>query len=117
MGGTGDMAGLAVLQGQARHGMLGERVAIPQMKRTCPVGSGQVPVDQGLSSRTFLKNCFLFHLILHLKVLSVVRYILPFYVLGYEPQGELMMICKVRTTTPYSKYNILCSILVDIWTK
>ena len=40
MGGTGDVAGLAVLQGQAGHGMLGERVAIPQMKRTCPAGSG-----------------------------------------------------------------------------
>ena len=34
------MAGLAVLQGQARHGVLGERVAIPQMKRTRPAGSG-----------------------------------------------------------------------------
>ena len=40
MGGTGDMAGLAVLQGQAGCGVLGERVAIPQMKRTRPVGSG-----------------------------------------------------------------------------
>ena len=40
MGGTGDVAGLAVLQGQAGHGMLGERVAIPQMKRTRPAGSG-----------------------------------------------------------------------------
>ena len=34
------MAGLAVLQGQARHGVLGERVAIPQMKCTCHAGSG-----------------------------------------------------------------------------
>ena len=40
MGGTGDVAGLAVLQGQAGHGVLGERVAIPQMKRTHPAGSG-----------------------------------------------------------------------------
>ena len=34
------MAGLAVLRGQAGRGVLGERVAIPQMKRTRPVGSG-----------------------------------------------------------------------------
>ena len=40
MGGTGDVAGLAVLRGQAGCGVLGERVAIPQMKHTCPVGSG-----------------------------------------------------------------------------
>ena len=40
MGGTGDMAGLAVLRGQAGHGVLGERVAIPQMKHTRPAGSG-----------------------------------------------------------------------------
>ena len=55
MGGTGNMAGLAVLRGQAGHGVLGERVAIPQMKRTHPVGSGgeaeSVSTEQGGSLR------------------------------------------------------------------
>ena len=55
MGGTGDVAGPAVLQGQAGHGVLGERVAIPQMKCTHPAGSGgkaeSVNAEQGGSFR------------------------------------------------------------------
>ena len=55
MGGTGDVAGLAVLRGQAGCGVLGERVAIPQMKRTRPVGSGgeaeSVSTERGGSLR------------------------------------------------------------------
>ena len=54
MGGTGDVAGLAVLRGQAGRGVLSERVAIPQMKRTHPVGSGgeaeSVNTERGVHS-------------------------------------------------------------------
>ena len=64
MGGTGDMAGLAVLRGQAGHGVLGERVAIPQMKCTHPVGSGgkaeSVSTERGGSlrlSHNLTHNC------------------------------------------------------------
>ena len=44
-----------MLRGQAGHGVLGERVAIPQMKRTHPVGSGgeaeSVSTERGGSLR------------------------------------------------------------------
>ena len=68
MGRTGDMAGLAVLQGQAGHGVLGERVAIPQMKCTYPAGSGgkaeSVNTEQGRSLRllhNLTHNCLAPH--------------------------------------------------------
>ena len=64
MGGTGDVAGLAVLRGQAGRGVLGERVAIPQMKCTRPVGSGgeaeSVSTERGGSlrpSHNLTHNC------------------------------------------------------------
>jgi hypothetical protein len=77
----------------------------------------------GLSSRTFLKNCLLFHLILCLKVLSVVRCSLSTS-WGMNPSVTLyrrhsslafiLLLCSILSSS--SQYGTVCQHILAIGT-